>query len=265
MSKELISRSAFSRLCEVSPGTVTRACLTHLKPAVSGKRIDLNHPNAQLFKNKHLGTDNTEYNMVLKACIKGGRWSESYIRRTCRIGKPKTQRHIARMVSEGVYGGGTPLPITTLPPKSYTRGRESAKDARKSQTVDTETEIPENIQAFADMTLREIITRFGTDTAFVDYLAALKSIDGITTLRLKNATSEGKLISRDLVETGLVARIEGLFTKLLTDGSKTLAYRVHAMVKSGSDAGEVETYISGAMTNFIKPTKVKMAKVLRDA
>ena len=47
MTKKLITRSHFAKLCGVTPSSVTQVADTLLKAAKIGKHIDLNHPAAR--------------------------------------------------------------------------------------------------------------------------------------------------------------------------------------------------------------------------
>jgi hypothetical protein len=151
--------------------------------------------------------------------------------------------------------------------KNLNRLNSKAKIKGPQQDDDDEglTEIPDDIKAFLDLTLRELMHRFGTDIAFVDWLSATQKIEVINEKRLKNAQTEGELISRDLVKTNVVDRIDGVFVRMLTDGVKTISSRSHAIAKSGGSVDDVRKLVEDQLGSFIRPAKVKMARALRDA
>jgi len=126
-------------------------------------------------------------------------------------------------------------------------------------------DIPEDIRDFADMTLRELIQRFGTDVAFLDWLNATKRIEDINEKRLKNAATQGELVSRTLVKTGIIDPIEGAHLKLLTDGAKTIALRVTAMHSAGLQLPDIENFVSDQISSFIRPMKAKIKRSLKNA
>lgn len=151
------------------------------------------------------------------------------------------------------------------------RGHKKIKDERKAQSLNTiETgstlhQIPDDIQAFADMTLRELIQRFGTEYAFLDWLKATKQIEDINEKRLKNAQTAGDLVHRDLVKRGIIDPIDSAHLKLLTDGAKTMARRSKTLSDSGAEVEEIEKFICDQISSFIKPVKNKIKRILRDA
>lgn len=126
-------------------------------------------------------------------------------------------------------------------------------------------DIPNDIGAFIDMTLREVIQRFGTDAAFCDWLKATKEIEAIEEKRLKNAQTRGELVSRKLVKIGVIEPIDAAHIKLLTDGAKTIARRSTAMHGAGRTVEDIEKFVSEQMTSFIRPVKSRVAKALRNA
>lgn len=126
-------------------------------------------------------------------------------------------------------------------------------------------DVPEEIGAFIDMTLREVIQRFGTDAAFCDWLKATKEIEAIEEKRLKNAQTRGELVSRNLVKIGVIEPIDTAHIKLLTDGAKTIARRSTAMHGAGRTVEDIEKFVAEQMTSFIRPIKSRVAKALRNA
>lgn len=49
-------------------------------------------------------------------------------------------------------------------------------------------------ESYADMSLRDVVEKYGTDPAFSDWLRATKLIEDINEKRIKNTTSEGELV-----------------------------------------------------------------------
>jgi len=115
------------------------------------------------------------------------------------------------------------------------------------------------------MTLRELIQRFGTDGAFVDWLKATKAIEDINEKRLKNAVTRGELVNIKLVKLGVIEHFETMFNKLLTDGAKTIARRITSMHGAGRSVEDCEAFAADQVSSFIKPAKAKIARALRNA
>jgi hypothetical protein len=226
MVKKLVSRSEFARRAGVSAAAVTKACNSTLKAALDGKRIDAAHPSAIAY-------------LENKAAVQTA---------------PAPEKK-------------------TSPAKPHVRGHAAARETKKSDALEQVVqkpsavvhETPGDIREFEDYTLLDLIERFGTDTAFLDWLKATKAIEDIHEKRLKNAEKAGELISRDIVADGLVSTIDGAFTRMLTDGAKTIAVRAHSLVTTGADVGDIEALVSKQLTTFIRPTKSKLKRVLNNA
>lgn len=236
--QKLVTRSRFAEICGVSAAATTKACRTTLAAATVGKRIDMAHPDAVAYIQKH--DDGTTKKAANDA--------------------PPAKKKAAKK----------PPP----PPAPVVRGRGAENQNKKNAALanlnngiengKTLHEIPDDIKAFADMTLRELIIRFGTDIAFKDWLAATKQIEDINEKRLKNAATKGELVSRDLVKNHIVEPIDAALQKLLTDGAKTMAKRVDAMINAGRSVEDCEQYIQETMTSFIRPMKTKVARTLKN-
>jgi hypothetical protein len=157
-------------------------------------------------------------------------------------------------------------------PADYVRGHAAKKNKEKAESLKSMAEdpadgkiheVPADIEAFADMTLRELIERFGTETAFCDWLKATKEIESINEKRLKNAQTMGDLVSRDLIKVGIIEPIDSAHIKLLTDGAKTISVRAIALHEAGKSSGEIEKFVSEQMTSFIRPVKSKVSRIMR--
>lgn len=305
MPKKLLTRSAFARLAGVNPSTTTRLCKTLLAPAWNGKHIDAAHPAAVAYlkKREDAPTPSDEpapatgidpmYEPAVKFCADGARYSISSIQREFRIGYNRAKRIIETMKANGVIPENTDPATGKVNTPTYTeeefkeklatvtpklRGNAAANQTKKSlalaeanarQEADINAgmlhEVPEDIQAFADMTLRELIERFGTDTAFIDWLKATKSIEDINEKRLKNAQTKGELISRKLVKDHVIDTFNSAHLRLMKDGSKSIAAGVVSKHAGGADLPEVEAYVSDIVGSFIKPIKNKISRVLKNA
>ncbi|WNO24175.1 hypothetical protein Scuro_14 [Acinetobacter phage Scuro] len=142
--------------------------------------------------------------------------------------------------------------------------------ARKQQAMNSDTGelkediIPENIEIYADMTLREIYEKFGTATRFKDWLSAMKDITVIQERQLKSAQLQGKLVSRKAVHDFIVDPINSTHIKLLRDGSQTIAVRAKALVESGAEVAEIKHFVEDTIGSFIKPMKTRVSRALAD-
>ena len=293
--QKLVSRSEFARLAGVNPSTVTRLSETQLKAAVYGKRIDVAHPAAVAYLERQERAQTTAaatgldplYEDAVAWCSESGRYAPSAIQRALRIGYSRACGILQMMTAAGL------VPEKNVPPSSVTkarpgpatfttdedgnaviridtdapkpRGQAAVKAAKKAAADEIVFEVPEDIQAFADMTLRELVEKFGTDARFVDWLKATQTIEAINEKRLKNAQTKGELVSRQLVKVGVIEPIDSAHIKLLTDGAKTIARRSTAMHDAGRELEEIEKFVADQITSFIRPVKAKVARALKDA
>jgi hypothetical protein len=280
--QKLLSKSKFAKLAGVNPSTMTRISKTLLAAAVVGKHIDAAHPDAvQYLADKEraktpepaTGIDPL-YEEAVAACNESGRYSASFIQRALRIGYNRATRIIQVMRVNGlVPEKGKELPAPPPAPSplvaSKPRGQAAVKEAKKRAPPPEEREgtidIPEDIQSFADFTLRELIDKFGTDTRFVDWLSATQKIEAINEKRLKNAQTKGELISRDLVKNGVIDTFNSAHLRLMKDGAKSIAAGVISKHAAGAELSEVEAYVSDILGSFIKPVKGKITRVLKNA
>lgn len=226
---KLVTKAELARIVGVTAAAITKAARNEFPKAITSKRININHVD------------------VIKYLV----------------------RHNIEVPDQ-------PAPtVKKKPPPKPMKGIQSLSSTKKhyaqAALVDSETEttttehgIPEEISAFADMTLRELIKRFGTDMAFVDWLKATKAIEDINEKRLKNAVARGELVNRQIIKVGVFDPINETFNKLLTDCSKTISVRVKAMLASGQSTGDCEKFISDQMGSFIRPAKVRIARTLKN-
>lgn len=119
-------------------------------------------------------------------------------------------------------------------------------------------------ESFADMTLREVVKKFGTDPAFSDWLKAIKLIEDINSKRIANAEKQGELVSKKLIQVGVIDVFNVAHLKLIKDGTKTIASRVVTMSGAGSSVEECEHFVSDQISSFIKMMKTESLKVLHD-
>jgi len=296
MVNKLVKKSAFAEMAGVSNAAITKACKpgAALAAAMVGKQINAIHPAAVEYLNKQNdvqaktlgdGTD-AKHDEALQWCQSSGRWTVAGIHEAIGISKERARRLLAIFKADGLIPVGkvrstTPIPQTPkkAPPPPATveqptarviSGQEAKRQTKKEEALErlgegtTLHEIPENITMFADMTLRELIQRFGTDTAFLDFLKAVKTIEDINDRRIKNAEARGELVSRKLVKVAIIDPINSAHTKLLTDGAKTIARRVVAMTGSGRTLEECEAFVVDQLSSFIRPVKSKVARVVQE-
>ena len=277
MVKKLVSRYKFSVMAGVTAAAITKACRGILAGAMDGKRIDVNSAAACDYLEKQIkpvpkiGVD-ALYEQAVQCCEEAKNYSGKYLRGIFGIGSERARRIVETMKLNGVIpkdadkklppGEKRPINIT-IP---HVRGHTIANQKKKYPDGDVPKlfEIPEDIVEFADMSLRDLVTKFGTDLRFCDWLRATQLIEGINEKRLKNAATKGDLVSRKLVKGSVIGPIDTCHRRLLSDGARSLSIRVPAMHDAGEDAKKIEKYIHDQLTSFIRPMKTKVSRALRD-
>lgn len=264
MQQQLISRSKFAKLAGVNRSTVTRLCSTLLQATMVGKRIDAAHSDAIKYLNR-LAQDadiDALYENAVEACKRTGKYTATNLQTELHIGYSRALRLIKAIeVSNKIV---TIPEIKPRKQKIITTSEVSNKIVELLNPKINKEE-PENIQDYTDMTLRDLIHKFGTGAAFLDWLRATKEIEVINEKRLRNAQTQGKLVSRELVKIGIIEPLDSAHIKLLTDGAKTITRRVTAMHGSGRTLNEIEKFVKDQITSFIRPVKAKVKRALKNA
>ena len=274
MVKKLVSKAEFARLAGVTGQAITKAIGSGLNAAMEGKRINVNHEAAQ----KYLGTRCPEevpatgldplYEDAVSCCRENGRYTVSNVQRKLKIGHARASRIFTMM--EAARTNKPPEPGKPNP-RGYAAKNNSKKAAALQNLVakgehETQTyDIPEDVGAFIDWTIGDILKRFGTDTAFCDYLKATQIIEAINEKRIKNAVSRGELVSRQLMKVGVIEPIDAAHIRLLTDGAKTIARRTTAMHGAGKPLEEIEDFVKDQLSSFIRPVKARVVRAMKNA
>lgn len=268
MSKKLVSKSEFAQLAGVTAAAVTKQLKGRLAPALDGSRIDLDHAAAQNYLAEKTAPALEEpvqgvdplFTEALENCRAANRWSASYLRKSMGVGYNRAVRLMAQLSAAG-HCPAAPTPAgpsgQSAAPKPPPAAPANAWTA-KEQLI----EVPDDIEGMADMTLRELIEKFGTATRFHDWLKALKEIEAVNEKRIKNAQSRGRLISRSLVETGVIDPFNSAHIRLLTDGAKAITTAVLAKHQAGVEEQEIEKYVTDVVGSFIRPVKNKIERNL---
>jgi len=273
MVKKLVSKSEFAQLAGVTAAAVTKQLKGRLSAALEGSRIDITHSAAQNYLAEKTAPPLEElvegvdplFSEALANCKDANRWTASHLRTSLGVGYGRAVRLLAQLSAAGhcppapvSAGPSGQSPPPKPPPARQLRSRSAFDD--ESQLI----EVPEDIEALADLTLRELIDKFGTGTRFYDWLKALKEIEAVNEKRIKNAQSRGRLISRALVETGVIDAFNSAHLRLLTDGAKAITAAVVAKHQAGVNEHEIEAYVTDVVGSFIRPVKAKVERNLAD-
>lgn len=235
----LVGKSEFARLAGVSPAAVTKAVVRQLKAAMVGPRIDLDHPDTQ------------------KYLAEGDRRA---LRSNARLFAPTPDPPAPRPPTKPPEANPFELPKSPTP--KLVNGRVAQPAAPRPAPAPAPAEDPEDVSAYLDLTLRELMRRFGTQTAFRDLLAATKQIADIEEKKLKNAERVGKLISREFVRVHLLAYLATASRGLLQDTAVTLAQRMYSMCRAGIPVEQAEQIARDLIGAQLRQAKEQIRRVL---
>ncbi len=289
VKKVLVTKSAFARRAGVSAAAIGKACKHDLAPAFGSGKINENHPAAVAYLDRRTAATlppeatglDPRYSESIDWCAANNRYSIKGLMNGIKISFKRAKKILEMMaVAELIPEPGQSVEIAQPPPpiqvfqgqsrpiSGQEKARLTKKQDRPPEQYDADEmlmQIPEDIRKLADWSLRDLVTKFGTDIAFLDFLKATKALEEIHEKRLKNAKSSGELVDRILIKIGVIEPINTAHVKLLTDGSKTIAVRTKAMLDAGRDLGEVEAFITEQISSFIRPMKAKIARSLKNA
>ena len=120
-----------------------------------------------------------------------------------------------------------------------------------------------DVAGVMDLTLRELIVRFGTAPQFKDWADAVKTVSDIILKDLTADEKKKKFIRRSLVKTHIFGAIENMNRRLLGDLPKTLVRRLFSMAKSGGSLEEGEALAHELISTILKGAKETAQKQLR--
>ena len=122
---------------------------------------------------------------------------------------------------------------------------------------------PDDADSYLEMTLKEIITRYGTQPQFKDFVSASKNLLQMRGMEEEQARKRGEYIHRVHVEK-LVALIDAMTKTLLSDVVSNLAISCTAQIKADATQPEIEETIRSNISRTIKTTKAQVVRGLRD-
>ena len=242
--EQLISRKAFAELAGVHPGSVTRAAKSELLAATVGSRIDVTHQAAQnyLQKRREIRIKTPEFLKKWEFCHSGSMPPLEKMMELWRLNEADARRLTNDLISVGVK------------PPAHVRGTAAARAERLQVEI---REVPAEI---AKLTAPEIAARFGNEEKFHIWVKINKDLEAWRAVYMKNAVMEGKLVSCQIVQDGILDPFDALFLKLLSDGVKTIARRAHAFTQAGKSVEDLEALVMDQVGSFIRPVKDKVKR-----
>jgi hypothetical protein len=172
-------------------------------------------------------------------------------------------------VVEWLDGHKVPTDASVMPvkrgpqPKPISRNPKPPKQPKKTTelSIDAIGEIP--IDELEHMTLREIITRFGSINGFKRYLDSLKQIAEIRLKDIDIDKRRGILIPREQVAGSVFPMLEVAFGRLVGDVPTALTPQVIARIESGGDdtALDVQKLIHDANARVLRNVKTSLSRM----
>jgi len=241
MKKRLLSKLLYGKTLGIDQAQIVRACQSyHLNDAVVDGKIDVDHPASKSYVALMFKKKNKDYTVDP---------FENFPERE--EGGTSDFLNVGEKVS-----------IETKEPGGRTKGKENKKASSDSEGS-TVNSVPDYLEAYADMPLRKLIMKFGTDVRFVDWLSALQKLESINEKRLKNEEKRDTLISRDLVEQYIVSEFNECHAKIMTDGAKAIVNLVISKYESNIAPEVIERNVSDTVSTYINKAKKKIKKTLK--
>ena len=267
-------------MCGVSPAAITKAIKqTSLGSTVVGRMIDANHPIAVEYRENARGIRKPTNSPIKRGYETQERQERKKSPRKSKKptikAKPKPkipEKPIKKPIEKPKI---EPKEVEKKAPKARKEPAKPAKQQPKpepeatkkeipKQTKPEQLQIPDNILEYQDLSLRQVLEKFGTATRFTQYLDSVAKIEVIHEKRVKHAAQTGELISRDLVKIGIIEPLNTAHRRLLTDAASTIASEVFEMARAEFSVEQCEIFVKDQTSSILEPMKDAMRKAIED-
>lgn len=235
----LVTKTVFAKMAGVSAKSISYATTRGdkvLAPALVGKKIDTVHPAARSY-------------LELISEKKG---------QPVQTEAPVLDSRTQEIITSGHYS--IDELVDSLREETQDDVRFNMLKAFVHKTMIKH--LPTDIRRMAHMTLDELVTVFGTDKDFYEWLKASKTIEEIFERRIKSASTIGELVSRDIVKKGIVGPIDTFSRNMLSDGVKTIQQDMRARISSGESPEECEAVLQKTISGFLRRMKDRINREL---
>lgn len=201
---------------------------------------------------------------ITKAASKGGRLHDTLCPRGKQIDceHPAAKAYIREQVEKSKRGPVNPGK-TSKKPSGGSVGRKAAKEDRQQSSNEGETHDVDDVIDYEDMTVREVVEKFGTDVRFAEYVKAVKEIQSIEKIRIDNRKKKKELLPSEVFDL-LTSEIERCFITVLTDNIKTCASMAHKNALAEIELHETEDFMRDQIGASFSTFKQKMIRALKD-
>lgn len=118
--------------------------------------------------------------------------------------------------------------------------------------------------AYMDMSLRDIVKKFGKQSQFKELVAAYKTLVSTQAAEEKMARDRKEFAHFSHIER-LAMHIDGLHKMLLTDAAKNIADTAKTLNAAGASDVEVRKAVTKVLEQVITMTKAQSDRILRNA
>lgn len=240
--QRLITRGALASRLSCSKSLVYKLAKKgmRLEHALVGDKIDLDHPDAVAFcaQNDYQEPDLA---LITAAAMEAGR---------------KHEKHNQQQVGQR---RGAAVPKEQ--PPTFTQ--EQIAPLLEAFAPDDKADEDRTANEYLDMTVRELIARYGTQSQFKDLAAAVKNLIQMRGYEEEQARKRGEYIHRAHAEK-LVAMIDGMQKALLTDAVSNMANKAMVQARADADKTDVERSMRDTISRVIKLSKTQIVRSLRD-
>lgn len=155
-----------------------------------------------------------------------------------------------------------PIPRRAPPPSQEPPTKRSSPRSAPSPRSDSSDGIETSVDGLEDLTLQQLLSRFGTVTRFKDWLDARKKIADVREKELKIAAARGTLIAREFVRAHVFGLVDAGNRRLLRDAARTITQTVMASTRAGCTREEVEVEVREILSDHLKAIKSEVTRAL---
>mgnify|MGYP000041206113 CR=1 FL=1 len=172
--------------------------------------------------------------------------------------------------SHGVRDLPEPRPDVPKPVKSRAKAARAKSPTSPTASPPAETgTVPHELKDLEDLTVREVVMRYGSVDGFKRFVDALKNIAEYKHRELRVKQQRGELIEREKVAGLVFPMIDVAFSRLVSDVPDSVSKLVVARTESGGPdtTTDVRNLIRDANSRVLKNLKQTAARleVLKDA
>lgn len=206
---------------------------------------------------------------LTKACKPGGPLYDATDSKGVDVEHPIVREWLAGHGVEELPEVGHAAKKSTVPRKKPDRAKTSKPKSADSPPMVPTTPAGYDIKNLEELTVREVVMRYGSVDGFKRFVESLKNIAEYKHRELRVRQQRGELIERDKVAGLVFPLIEVAFSRLVSDVPESISKLVVARVEAGGPetTADVQQLIRDANSRVLKNLKqsADRLELLRDA